>query len=147
MRLYRDEGAKDFLYSHCLYASLSRDGGKSWTKPVRTNIPDSPSRSSAGSLPDGRCYLVGNQVAEPFSKREHKHYTRDPLVVSVSEDGVSFDRAAAIRTGAPGLRARGGGKGRGYQYPATVIVGDSLWVLYSVGEEDIAISCVPLDRL
>ncbi|MBN2293305.1 MAG: exo-alpha-sialidase [Pirellulales bacterium] len=147
VRLYRDEGPSDFLYSHCLYASLSRDNGKLWTKPAQTNIPDSPSRSSAGNLPDGRCFIVGNQVAEPFSKRIHKHYTRDPLVISVSRDGKSFDFSAAIRAGAPNIRARGSGKGRGYQYPATEIVGDDLWVLYSVGKEDIAISRVPLKNL
>ena len=145
VRFYRDDGPSDHLYSHCLYASLSRDNGASWTKPVRTNFPDTPSLSFAGNLPDGCCLLIGNQAAPPFhGKREHKHYKRDPLVLSISRDGIQFDFAAAIRAGAPELRKKGPGKGVGFQYPSAAIVGDNLWVIYSVGKEDVGISCVPL---
>ena len=142
VRLYRDLES-----THRIYASLSRDNGRSWAEPEPTDIPDSPSRSFSGNLPDGRCYLIGNQVAKPFDQKQPQHHTRDPLVISVSRDGIVFDLAAAIRTGAPKIRVRGHGKGKGYQYPAATIVGDDLWVLYSIGKEDVAISRVPLDLL
>ena len=56
-------------------------------------------------------------------------------------------RAAAVRAGSPRVRMPGKGKGRGFQYPYGVVVGDALWVMYSVGKEDIAISRVPLRSL
>jgi hypothetical protein len=38
-------------------------------------------------------------------------------------------------------------KGAGFQYPSAVVVGDALWVIYSVGKEDVAVSRVPLASL
>jgi hypothetical protein len=128
--------SRDLMHSKRLYASLSRDG-REWSTPVATNIPDSPSKSRAGSLPDGRVFLIGNQTK----------WGRDPLVLSLSADGVIFDWAAAIRHGAPKLRHKGLHKGAGFQYASAVVVGDALWVIYSVGKEDVAVSRVPLASL
>ena len=91
--------------------------------------------------------MIGNQVALPFDQKQPRHHTRSPLVISVSRDGIVFDFAAAVRTGVPAIRVRGKGKGPGYQYPAAIVVGNDLWVLYSIGKEDVAISRVPLDEL
>jgi hypothetical protein len=121
-----------------IYAALSRDGGKRWAPAVQTGIPDSPSKSVAGTLPDGRIYLIGNQVIGG---------RRDPLVISLSRDGESFDWAASIRQGAPEIRHPGRAKGVGFQYPSAILVGDALWVIYSVGKEDVAVSRVPLINL
>lgn len=142
VRLYRDHQP-----THRLYASLSRESGESWTVPMPTNIPDSPSRTAVGSLPDGTVFLAGNQVSEPFDQANRAHYTRDPLTLALSDDGLAFDRAVAVRSGAPPIRLPGTGKGRGYQYPSAVVVGDALWIMYSVGKEDVAISRVPLASL
>jgi hypothetical protein len=142
VRVYRDHHP-----THRLYASLSRDGGKSWTVPVPTDIPDSPSRTAVGSLPDGTVFLAGNQLSEPLDRAKRPHYTRDPLTLALSADGVTFDRVAAVRSGSPGIRLPGRGKGRGYQYPSTVVVADAIWIMYSVGKEDVAVSRVPLASL
>ncbi|HEX5410704.1 MAG TPA: exo-alpha-sialidase, partial [Terriglobia bacterium] len=128
--------------SHQIYASLSRDSGKSWTTPSRTNIPDSPSKSVAGTLPNGRIYLIGNQIPG----KSHNNF-RDPLVISLSSDGKTFAWAAAMLHGTPPLRYPGHAKNRGFQYPSAMVVGASLWVIYSINKEDVAISRVPLSIL
>lgn len=130
--------SRDLDRSRRLYASLSRDDGFHWEAGIRTDIPDSPSKPVAGTLPDGRIYLVGNQVAVRG---------RDPLVLSLSEDGIRFDRAAAIRSGAPPLRREGKAKVVGFQYPSAVVARGALWVVYSVGKEDVDVSRIPLESL
>ncbi len=139
----RPDGALVRLARHLgrsrrLYAAVSEDDGATWSPLVRTNIPDSPSKSVAGTLPDGRIYLVGNQV----ERRE-----RDPLVIGLSSDGVVFDRAAAIRSSAPEIRFPGLYKSPGFQYPSVAVADGALWALYSIGKEDVAISRVPLEAL
>jgi len=129
VRLGRDKGR-----SRRIYATVSPHG-TTFPPAVRTDIPDSPSKAVSGTLPDGRIYLIGNQAIG-----------RDPLTISLSRDGVTFDRAAAIRHGAPKVRHRGRAKGPGFQYPSAV-VGDALWVIYSIGKEDVAVSRVPLSAL
>lgn len=125
--------------SHRMYASLSEDGGTTWATPVPTNIPDSPSKSVAGTLPNGETYLIGNQISP--------NRFRDPLVMSLSPYGKTFNWAAALRHGTPPLRYPGKSKNRGFQYPAALVVGNSLWVIYSINKEDIAISRIPLSDL
>jgi hypothetical protein len=127
---------RDLEGSRRLYAALSRDGGQTFSVAVRTRIPDSPSKSVTGTLPCGRIALIGNQAIG-----------RDPLVISLSRDGKTFDQAAAIRHGAPKVRHPGRAKGPGFQYPSAVVVGDALWVIYSIGKEDVAVSRVPLSSL
>jgi hypothetical protein len=142
VRVYRDHHP-----THRLYASRSRDGGRNWSVPMPTNIPDSPSRTAVGSLPDGTVFLAGNQLSEPFHQASRPHYTRDPLTLSLSADGIAFDRVFAVRGGAPRIRLPGKGKGRGYQYPSAVVVTDAIWIMYSVGKEDVAVSRIPLASL
>ena len=128
VRLWRDGGRRGFLY-----AQQSTDGGATWTEPQQTNVPDSPSKTVSGMLPDGRVYMVGNQTNEVA-------YGRDPLTLAISRDGVHFDWAAAIRYDAPNIEFPGKGKGKGYQYPSVTIDGDEMVVTYSIGKEDVAVS-------
>lgn len=138
VKLSRDCGPHE---SHRMYASLSRDGGKTWTPAVRTDIPDSPSKAVSGTLPNGLNYLIGNQV--PLSA----HGVRDPLVISLSKDGKIFNWTAAIVHGTPARRYAGRSKDLGFQYPSAIVVGNSMWVIYSIDKEDVAVSRVPLSDL
>jgi len=128
--------SRDLQGSKRMYASLSRDGGKTWDTPVQTHIPDSPSKAVTGTLPDGRVYLIGNQAIG-----------RDPLVISLSRDDVNFNWAASIRHDAPKVRYTGAAKGPGFQYPSAIVVEEALWIIYSIGKEDVAVSRVPLSSL
>ena len=110
-----------------------------WTAPVYTNVPDSHSRACTAPLPDGRIFLIGAQIPK----------TRDPLVLSLSTDGLNFDKAWAVRAGAPPPRYAGY---PGFQYPAAMWKldgprGPEIIFSYSINKEDIALSRFPLSVL
>jgi hypothetical protein len=75
--LFRDNNNSGFLYR-----SISGDDGRTWSHPVKTNFPDATSKISGLRLIDGRYVLVSN--ANPKK--------RDPLVLSVSNDGLVFHK-------------------------------------------------------
>jgi hypothetical protein len=75
--LFRDNKKSGFLYR-----SFSADNGRTWSIPVRTNFPDARSKFSSTRLKDGRYVLVSN--ANPAK--------RDPLVISISDDGIVFNK-------------------------------------------------------
>ena len=69
------------------------------------------------------------------------------LAISLSRDGLNFDRMAVIKFIAPPRRHEGKFKGAGYQYPHSVVVGNFLWVIYSVNKEDMEVARIPLADL
>lgn len=75
--LFRDNRKSGYLFR-----SFSSDNGRTWSKPVRTNFPDARSKFSGVRLKDGRYVLVSNANPEK----------RDPLVLSISNDGIVFDK-------------------------------------------------------
>jgi hypothetical protein len=133
VRMYRDLGTPR---SGRNYAQFSRDGGETWTKPVPTEFPDACSRSAAGMLPDGTVYVINNPGR-----------SRDPLVISLARDGLTFDRHAVIACDAPEVRHAGRWKGKGFQYPRATLANKSLFVIYSVGKEDMRVTRIPLEEL
>ena len=84
LALFRDNSGSGYLLR-----AFSTDNGRNWTEPVRTNFPDAKSKFSGVRLPDGRYVLVSN----PHPQR------RDPLALSVSDDGVIFDRMGLLVSG------------------------------------------------
>lgn len=142
VRLYRD-----LDLSHRLYVSQAANGAD-WSQPVPTLIPDSPSLTRALTLQDKRVVLIGNFVSEPFDRAMHEHYPRDPLVLAVSNDGTTFDRAFALRSKAPALKYPGPGRsGPGFAYPDAVEHDGAIYIVYSIGKEHIGLSRVPLREL
>ena len=122
-------------------AAVSTDKGVSWTRPVLTNVPDSRSKQSAGNLPDGTAYMAFN----PSGNRE-----RFPLALTLSRDGLLFDRAWLLRAGGqdlPPRRHEGQYKRVGYSYPKSVVWGKYLYVVYATNKEDIELTRVPLGSL
>lgn len=125
------------------YASFSFDDGKTWSAPTRTNFPDTGARANSGRLPDGQFYVINNPL--PMSARQGG---RQMLAISLSKDGLNFDRMAVIKFGTPGQRYEGKSKGAGgFQYPHSVVVGKHLWVIYSVNKEDVEVTRIPLAEL
>lgn len=129
VRLFRDD-----LWSSWMFASVRNSRSESWPPAVKTNIPDSPSLSCVGKLPDGQVFLIGNRVRQ----------RRDPLVIALSRDGFEFDRAWAIRSGEFPISYEGAHKGPGFQYPHAIVIGNMMWVAYSIGKEDIGITSFPV---
>jgi len=151
VRLYRDMGDKDAdtqkekedTKSRRLYASFSSDNGETWTVPTRTGVPDACARSNAGKLPDGQVYIINNII--PMNPGGLGG--RSMLTISLSGDGLNFDRVAIIRYISPPIRHKGLEKTIGYQYPHSVVVGDDLWVIYSVNKEDMEVTRIPLEEI
>lgn len=104
-----------------------------WTKPIRTNIPNAPARTCMSSLPDGRIYLIGNIIEK----------TRWVLVLAVSDDGLVFDKAWAVRW----YETSGYFKQASFEYPAAVLKDEYLYVTYAVNKNDIQISVIPLSAI
>lgn len=141
---------RDTVYSHRMYFSTLQDDG-TWAPARPTDIPDSPSLSDTVILDDGTVLLIGNQMAPKFDNPEETgHYSRDPLMVSVSPDGHVFEKAFALRCGVQEYRVPQSevrGRGGGAQYPSATVHEGTLYVQYSMGKEDICVSWVPLAEI
>ncbi|MAV38451.1 MAG: hypothetical protein CMJ59_23690 [Planctomycetaceae bacterium] len=129
-----------------LYASVSKDNGESWSKPVRTNFPDATARAFAGNLPDGTAYIISNPSRIP-SKTHPSIGRRNPLTIALSKDGVLFDRAFVIRSEQTSMRFKGTNKLDGWQYPTAVVWKDHLYVAYSINKEDEGVTRIALRDL
>ena len=150
VRLYRDGGHKNAKTireseeskSRRNYASFSFDKGKTWTTPTRTSFPDACARTNAGRLPDGQIYVINNVL--PLSTKKGG---RTLMAISLSHDGLTFDRVGVIKLISPPIKYEGRAKSLGNQYPHSVIVDENLWVMYSVNKESIQVTKIPLSEL
>jgi hypothetical protein len=134
--VFRDQNS-----TFCRLASVSFDRGENWSTPVLTDMPDSRSKQSAGNLPDGTAFQVGNPVDSKV---------RIPLVVSVSKEGQLFDKAFVLRRGGNNLQAQrytGTSKTIGYSYPKSMVWEGRLYVSYATNKEDVEYTSVPLTSL
>jgi hypothetical protein len=128
---------RDNLRSHKLIHSYSRDAGQTWSLPVHTNYPDATSKNFTGRTSTGWFYLINNPNAE----------RRDPLAISFSRDGWTFDHPVAVRKGAPQPRFGRKPAAGSLQYPHAMEHNGSLWVIYSTNKEDIQITEIRLADL
>ncbi|WP_297097620.1 exo-alpha-sialidase [uncultured Draconibacterium sp.] len=122
-------------------ASVSTDRGESWTTPELTSMPDSRSKQSAGNLPNGTAFMVGNPV---------NYKLRVPLVVTLGATGANFNTAYLLRSGGEDLqplRYPGKAKRPGYHYPKSMIWQGALYVAYATNKEDVEYTRVPLESL
>lgn len=76
LALFRDNNRSGYLFR-----SFSTNNGRTWSVPVKTNFPDATSKFNGTRLDDGRYVLVSNANPEK----------RDPLALSISDDGIVFD--------------------------------------------------------
>jgi hypothetical protein len=125
-----------------LWVTESRDDGATWSAPVPTDVSDNGTKFHLGRLPDGRFYYVGCPDPEP---RGH----RSPLVLSLSADGVHFDRHVILAddTTLYERRAPGLHKGGAYGYPHTLIHAGALHVIVSRCKEAVEVLRVPTAAL
>ncbi|QDZ23084.1 sialidase [Chloropicon primus] len=95
------------------YRGYSRDMGRTWTDPVRTYLPNPNSKMCILELPNGNVLATYN----------HSSMKRTPLSLAVSKDGGVFWTTVAHLETDPELQ---------FAYPTMQIVGDDLFVIYSV---------------
>lgn len=138
--LQTDDGVIHMLLrsnSERLWVSDSRDDGTSWSVPVPTGFSDNVSKFHLGRLPDGRFYYVGCPDAEP-------RWRRNPLVLSLSHDGVGFDQHAILADAPYARRFDGMHKIGDYGYPHSLVHDGALHVIVSRAKEAVEVLRVPL---
>jgi len=131
---------RDQESSHRILASISKDRGENWSKPVITKMPDSRSKQSAGNLPNGSCFLVNNPV---------NNKKRTPLVITLSQKGNMFNKAYVLRKGneLEPIRYNGKYKRPGFHYPKSFVWKNHFYVSYTTNKEDVEYTKVPLSSL
>jgi hypothetical protein len=115
--VFRDNRRSGFLYR-----AFSKDDGRTWSTPQKTNFPDATSKISGLRLRDGRYVLVSN----PNPKK------RDPLTLSISDDGRVFTKMLYLVGG------------RHIDYPHVIEHGDSLFIAFAGGKQTVELLKVKL---
>ena len=121
-----------------LYCSQSKDNGVTWSEPFATEFSDDTTKFYFGKLPDGRFYYIGNPVSQSG---------RCPLVLSISSNGIDFDKHYIIENKIFPKRFEGLCKGGMYGYPHSLVHGNKLYVIYSVNKESVAVSSFDISKL
>lgn len=115
-----------------LWLTESRDNGSSWSRPVEAPFSDNDSKFHFGRLPDKRFYYVG--IPDTLH-----HYDRNPLVLSLSKDGIAFTQNYIIVNELYHLKKAGLWKGGQYGYPHTMIYNGYMYVIISRQKEAIEV--------
>ena len=115
--VFRDNRRSGFLYR-----AFSTDDGRTWSTPVKTNFPDATSKISGLRLRDGRYVLVSN----PNPKK------RDPLTLSLSEDGLVFTKMLYLVGG------------RHIDYPHVIEHEGHLFIAFAGGKQTVELLKVKL---
>lgn len=118
--VFRDNGGSGFLHR-----AFSTDDGHTWSPPVKTNFPDATSKISGLRLSDGRYVLVSN----PRPKK------RDPLTLSVSDDGLVFTKMFYLVGG------------RHVDYPHLIEQDGALYIAFAGGKQSVEVMKVKLAEL
>ena len=122
-----------------LAVTESGDDGRTWSEPMFSDYTDCQCRFHFGRLPDGRYFGVSCPDVR---------YHRTPMILAASRDGVHFDRHYVLGDEpSTGPRLKGFHKVGRYGYPSYHIVGDTMFVIYSIEKEDIAVCRLPLKLL
>jgi pimeloyl-ACP methyl ester carboxylesterase len=127
---------RDGSKSRRLYRAFGRDNGRSWETPIRTDFPDATAKFNVLRRSDGRYVLVSNP--NPNGKRI-------PLCLSLSNDGVVFDRMLILRDTGTVFRYAGKSPGyAGYHYPHLLEHKQYLYIIHAENMEDIVLLRVAL---
>ena len=117
--------------SNRLWRTDSTDGGKTWSEPVKTDIPNPGSKPRILNLPDGRIVLFHNPNEKDYDDLSpgSTHRYRTPLEMWVSGDGMATWSVKRTLVAAPALA----------QYPDG-FHDDTQRAIFLVWENDVSIS-------
>jgi hypothetical protein len=137
---HRKDGAVVGLWKF-RWAALTFDEGRSWTQPVKVQ-----------SFIYGGAKIWGQRTGDGrfavfYNPHESRRY---PLVVSLSDDGIIYDRLWTVHGEVPEQRFTGAFREAGPQYVRGIEEGtgsppgDNVWLSYSMNKEDIWVSRIQL---
>ena len=142
---HRPDGAVVGLWKGSMTA-LSRDEGRTWTKPVEApTLVMAQAKVWGQRTPDGRYALIYNP------RRDNRH--RWPLAIVTGDDGIHFDNLLTVQGEVPPRRYDGLDKAYGPQYVRGIVEanaasaappGPAFWVTYSMNKDDIWVSRIPV---
>ena len=135
--LLRSTGAIWPPPSFHLWETRSTDNGAAWDAPRETAFSNTDAKFHFGRLPDGRFYAVGNPL----------RVDRIPLVLSLSHDGVGFDRHYILGDQRYKRRFDGASKGGEYSYPHSLVYDGRLYVIVARQKETVEVFSVALSEL
>jgi hypothetical protein len=98
---------------------------------------------TTGQLPDGRPYIIGNEYDDYYHAPEK---SRKDMYITVSEDGRTFDKTWLLKH-VDGEPDGGIYKYGGPQYFNEIVLGDNMWIFYSITKQQIGLTRVPLSAL
>lgn len=125
-------------YKNFNWQMKSVDNAKSFSVPIKTNFTDNNSKSHFGRLPNGEYYYVGTPDTTLSTS------VRFPLVLSLSSDGINFDRNYIIGKSTYTIQYPGRYKSGQYGYPEATVHGDYLYVFVSKMKEQMELIRIPL---
>lgn len=117
------------------YAAVKENRGDDYPPAIRTDL-FGQAMPVAGELPDGRVWIICNNGP------------RTDMYVTLSDDGVTFDKTWLLLH--VDRETDGGvckGSHGGPQYFQAVTAGPNIWVVYSIGKEQVGATKIPLRRL
>jgi Sialidase-like, CBM domain len=127
------------------FVSLSKDEGETWSLPVvPASLIAGTGKVWAQKTPDGRYAMIYPP------KRPGPRF---PMVITTSDDGITFRNMRVVHGEVPPVRYVGASKDIGPQYLRGVAewAGDAfafdktaIWVVYSMNKEDIWVSRIPV---
>ena len=123
-----------------LWLTESCDDGATWSSPSEVDFTDNCTKFHFGRLPDGRFYYVGCPDPEPRGARWR-------LVLSLSQDGMRFDRHHILADEDYEQQRTGLHKHGVYGYPHTLVHDGHLYVIVSLKKEAVAVLRVALTAL
>lgn len=125
-----------------LYISKSADGGRTWSKITRTNIPSATTETTGLQLADGRIVVVGNP------QNLNGAANRDPLYIATfSGTTGKVNGVLAVRQGLPNTPTYPNGATGGAQYPGIASDGTTLYISYSITKQNIGLTTIPIASL
>ena len=128
---------------NCAAVAVSKDYGRTWSRPVESNLPMTTSKPYAGVLSTGQRYLVCTTVRDHGGRRW-------PLTIAVGRPGEKrLCRVWRIRD----ARRPGAGdtRNKALAYPHAVELDGKLYVVYSAGvggnRNDCELAIIPVEAL
>ncbi len=126
------------------FVTMSKDGGETWSMPViPQGILAGGGKVWGQKTPDGRYAMI-------YSPQQSNRF---PMAATTSDDGITFRDIRVVHGEVPPQRYAGRAKDTGPSYfrgvaewggDAPTLDKSAIWVVYSVGKEDIWVSRIPV---
>lgn len=112
-----------------------RDASGTYSPGIRTNLFGTAMPVS-GNLPDGSVWIVGSNM------------DRTDMFITHSRDGITFDRTwSLIHRRDRVLEGVSKPPFGGPQYFKAITIGQSIWIVYSIGKESLGLTEIPFSAL